>query len=49
MGTITDPNLLGPDARQQIDRAFGQNVGRLLDVKRRFDPDNVFSAISLPL
>jgi hypothetical protein len=43
------PNLLGPAERGQIDRAFGENVGRLLDVKRRFDRDNVFSAIPLPL
>jgi FAD/FMN-containing dehydrogenase len=43
------PNLLGPAERLQIDRAFGDNVGRLLDVKRRFDSDNVFSAIPLPL
>jgi len=42
-------NLLGPDAHDQIGPAYGPNTARLREVKRRFDPDNVFSsAIPLP-
>jgi FAD/FMN-containing dehydrogenase len=43
------PNLLGPDERVQIDAAYGSNIGRLREVKRRFDPDNLFAATPLPL
>lgn len=43
------PNLLGPDARDQIDRAYGDNLARLQAVKRKFDPDNFFSATPLPV
>jgi FAD/FMN-containing dehydrogenase len=44
------PNLLGPDHRDQIELAYGGNVSRLLEIKQRFDPDNVFSsAIPLPV
>jgi FAD/FMN-containing dehydrogenase len=42
------PNLLGPDARDQIARAYGVNAPRLLAAKKRFDPDGIFSAIGLP-
>lgn len=43
------PNLLGPDDHDQIDLAYGSNTARLQDVKRRFDPNALFtSAISLP-
>jgi hypothetical protein len=43
------PNMLGPDDHDQIAMAFGSNVARLQYLKRRFDPDGVFtSAISLP-
>jgi hypothetical protein len=41
-------NLLNDDAREQIGLAFGPNRQRLLDLKRRFDPGNIFSAIPLP-
>jgi FAD/FMN-containing dehydrogenase len=41
-------NLLGPDDREQIAYAYGGNLARLQDIKRRFDPDHVFSAIPLP-
>jgi hypothetical protein len=42
-------NLLGPDAHAQIPHAYGENLARLQDVKRRFDPGRVFtSAIPLP-
>jgi FAD/FMN-containing dehydrogenase len=42
-------NLLGPDAHAQIPDAYGENLARLQDVKRRFDPGRVFnSAIPLP-
>jgi FAD/FMN-containing dehydrogenase len=42
------PNLLEPDERLQIDLAYGENTSRLLNVKRRFDPENVFNATPLP-
>jgi FAD/FMN-containing dehydrogenase len=41
-------NLLNDDARDQIGSAFGPNAQRLLNLKRKFDPDNLFSAIPLP-
>jgi FAD/FMN-containing dehydrogenase len=41
-------NLLGPDDIEQIAHAYGRNRVRLRKIKRRFDPDNVFSAIPLP-
>ncbi|MBM9503263.1 FAD-binding oxidoreductase [Actinacidiphila acididurans] len=43
------PNLLGPDEAVQIAHAYGPNADRLLAVKRRFDPDNVFRATPLPM
>ncbi|MFE0420022.1 FAD-binding oxidoreductase [Streptomyces tendae] len=43
------PNLLGRDETAQIAHAYGPNAARLLEVKRRFDPDNVFQAIPLPV
>jgi FAD/FMN-containing dehydrogenase len=42
-------NLLGPDDRDQIAFAHGPNIARLRDAKRRFDPDNMFSAIPLAI
>ena len=42
-------NLLGPDDRDQTAAAYGGNGARLLALKRRFDPDEMFSsAIQLP-
>jgi FAD/FMN-containing dehydrogenase len=42
-------NLLGPDNREQARAAYGRNAARLRALKRRFDPDGVFtSAIPLP-
>jgi FAD/FMN-containing dehydrogenase len=41
-------NLLGPDEREQIASAYGDNLARLQDAKRRFDPDNIFAAQPLP-
>ncbi|MFC5827358.1 FAD-binding oxidoreductase [Nonomuraea insulae] len=43
------PNLLGKDEVAQIAHAYGPNTERLLAMKRRFDPDNVFRAIPLPV
>ena len=40
--------LLDDDARDQIGSAFGPNRQRLLKLKARFDPGNIFSAIPLP-
>jgi FAD/FMN-containing dehydrogenase len=42
-------NMLGPDEREQIACAYCDNLPRLRLIKRRFDPDGVFSAIPLPL
>jgi FAD/FMN-containing dehydrogenase len=42
-------NLLGPDDREQAAEAYGANAARLRVLKRRFDPNGVFtSAIPLP-
>ena len=41
-------NLLSSDASEQIRSAFGANAQRLLQLKRRFDPGNLFSSIPLP-
>jgi len=42
-------NLLGPDDREQAARAYGGSAAGLRVLKRRFDPDGVFtSAIPLP-
>lgn len=41
-------NLLPPDAADRAAHAYGANGARLLDVKRRYDPDAVFHAIPLP-
>ena len=42
-------NVLGPDDREQVAEAYGGNAARLRILKRRFDPDGVFtSAIPLP-
>jgi len=37
-------NFLAPDAHDQIAHAYGSNALRLRELKRRFDPDNVFSS-----
>jgi FAD/FMN-containing dehydrogenase len=41
-------NLLGPEATDQIARAYGRNTERLLAIKANTDPDGVFHAIPLP-
>jgi hypothetical protein len=38
------PNLLSPDARDQIAAAYGSNIARLREVKQRFDPHGIFSS-----
>jgi FAD/FMN-containing dehydrogenase len=42
------PNLLGPDDREQIANAYGDNATRLRAAKMHYDPDGVFTAIPLP-
>jgi FAD/FMN-containing dehydrogenase len=37
-------NLLNPTDGVRVAQAFGHNIGRLRELKRRYDPDNVFSA-----
>jgi FAD/FMN-containing dehydrogenase len=39
------PSLLGADERDRAFLGYGPNSARLLDIKRRFDPDGVFSAV----
>jgi FAD/FMN-containing dehydrogenase len=41
-------NVMGPDDDHRAAWAFGPNAARLLQVKQRYDPDGVFSAIPLP-
>jgi FAD/FMN-containing dehydrogenase len=38
------PNLLGPDEADRLADAYGPNSTRLGELKRRYDPDGVFSA-----
>nr|WP_221380684.1 FAD-binding oxidoreductase [Actinoplanes polyasparticus] len=42
------PNVLGPDDKEQVAHAYGPNADRLLSLKRRYDPQSVFSASPLP-
>jgi FAD/FMN-containing dehydrogenase len=42
-------NFLTSDDHEQVASAYGENARRLREVKRQFDPENVFSsAIPLP-
>jgi hypothetical protein len=44
------PNMLSPEDRSQIPFAYGANAPRLVALKKRYDPDGVFtSAVPLPL
>jgi FAD/FMN-containing dehydrogenase len=38
------PNLLTRDAHEQVAAAYGDNAHRLTYLKRKFDPENVFSS-----
>lgn len=43
------PHFLAPCDWRRADQSYGGNGTRLLEAKRQFDPDNVFSsAIPLP-
>jgi len=43
------PNLLDRNDRDRAASSYGNNAGRLVEAKRRYDPDNFFSsAIPLP-
>jgi hypothetical protein len=41
------PNLLGLRAADQIPHPYGSNIGPLQEIRRRFDPDGLFSAAPL--
>lgn len=44
------PNMLGPEEHDQNARAYGSNTARLQQLKRIFDPEEIFtSAISIPV
>jgi FAD/FMN-containing dehydrogenase len=38
-------NLTGPAETDRVAAAYGPNLGRLLELKRRYDPDRVLSAV----
>lgn len=43
------PNLLGSNDPDRAGHSYGGNAKRLMEIKRRYDPDNIFSsAIPLP-
>ncbi len=41
-------NLLGPAETEQISQAYGQNLARLQQAKRTYDPGKVFNGIAIP-
>jgi FAD/FMN-containing dehydrogenase len=44
------PNLLAASDVERAAKSYGGNVGRLINAKRQYDPDNIFrSAIPLPV
>jgi FAD/FMN-containing dehydrogenase len=42
------PNLLAADHAEQIAHAYGANAPRLTELKKTYDPDQVFTATPLP-
>jgi FAD/FMN-containing dehydrogenase len=42
------PNLLTADEPERVAHAYGPNAARLIDVKKAYDPGNVFTATPLP-
>ena len=43
------PNLLGPHNKEQIQAAYGRNLARLREVKKKYDVERMFNGIGIPL
>jgi hypothetical protein len=45
---VATTNFLTPDDHEQAESAYRNNARRLRDLKRKFDPNNIFSS-AIPL
>lgn len=42
------PNMMGATETGRVQQSFGGNAVRLLEIKKRYDPDGVFRGVALP-